>query len=231
VKKLKNIIVEGNQLLSGSRFQKKFSHEFDADKILPACSKSWGVEEKDIKDIWKMNSDISLHFGNMIHTAMELYFKHKITGESIQEKKKGQETNYIIHNHPVIAGIMNDFIEKFGKKRGDSLTEVVVSSVESKMVGMIDKLLVISKDKKECWVEDYKTNFGINDKGKGRKYLKEPFDNIENTKLNGYWLQLSFYANILQKHGWTVKGLRIYNYETEWKEYEHEVIDLSKLNK
>ena len=54
--------------------------------------------------------------------------------------------------------------------------------------------------------------------------------------LDYHWLQLSFYAFILQRAGWTVEGLDIYwlngerlvKGENPWEEFSHDVIDISK---
>lgn len=55
-----------------------------------------------------------------------------------------------------------------------------------------------------------------------------PFDNMPDTPLSGYWLQLSFYARLLKEEGWTVEGLDVIHLDgLEWVTYTREPIDLT----
>jgi hypothetical protein len=42
---------------------------------------------------------------------------------------------------------------------------------------------------------------------------------------------MSFYAAILQKHGWIIEGLDVFVFEDSWKHHELDMIDFSVLKK
>jgi len=77
-------------------------------------------------------------------------------------------------------------------------------------------------------VQDFKTNANVEKKGFNHK-LKAPFDNLPDTPLGGYWLQLSFYSDILKKAGWKVEAMDVFAYNGKWTTYTKEPIDLSKV--
>lgn len=199
--------MKGNVLLSGSKYAKLHSPQFPRDIILPKTAKKWGVSEAELGGIWKAKGDVSLDFGNAIHKALELYHNSVQVGDTIQASTKS-ETNYALHGHPVLAGIVTDFVDKFG---ADALSEVIVSDTKNKRAGTIDRLEVLDKEKMVCRVGDYKTN----------AELKSP-------KKLEYQKQLSFYAHILIAKGWTVEGLDLYhlNEKDGWVKIEMEVLDL-----
>lgn len=197
----------GKVLLSGSKYADQHSPKFDMAMILPKTAKAWGVDESVLKDIWKMNSDISLHWGSAIHGVLELLHKHVGVGEAIATKKELLD-NYVTPKQPHLRKVVEDFITKFGL---DALPEVLISDVKNEMAGTIDRLEILDSEKKVCRVGDYKTNAEMDNK-KRLKYQK----------------QLSFYAQILINHGWTVTGLDLFYLDTTdgWVKEEMEVLSL-----
>jgi hypothetical protein len=91
--------------------------------------------------------------------------------------------------------------------------------------GQVDRLLITDRQKKTCRVQDYKVNVGAEVESNNLK-LAKPYNDLPPTKLSKYQLQMSFYATILEKFGWTVQGLDAYVYEDEWKHYELDKIDI-----
>ncbi len=199
---------KGNQLLSASKYADKFSPKFDLDLMAPKTAKSWEVPEDALREVWKMNGDISTNLGNAIHLALELYHKHSIIGSSIQERKE-LEQNYVLPKNKYLRSIVEDFLTAYGS---NAMTEVLVTDVANGMAGTIDRLQFVDDTNKTVRIGDYKTNAEMD----AKKKLK-------------YQKQLSFYAHILQNKGWTVQGLDLYHYDpsTEsWSRYEMEVLPL-----
>ena len=152
-----------------------------------------------------MNGEVSTSWGDAIHKALELYHRYGSIGALIADRR-GLEENYVLPKNPYLAEIVNKFVSKFGL---EAAAEVVVSDVKNGMAGTIDRLEI--KDG-HCRIGDYKTN-----------------NDLDKKKLEKYQKQLSFYAKILQNHGWEVDGLDIYHYDTgsgEWNKTEVEVLDL-----
>ncbi len=199
--------LSGNVLLSGSKYADMHSPKFDMENILPKTAKSWEVEEEHLKDLWKMNSDVSLHWGSAIHKALEIAHKHYAMGEHIQSKKE-LDDNYTAPKQTHLRRIVQEFISKFGL---DGLPEVLISDVSNGRAGTIDRLEIVDAEAKVCRVGDYKTNAEMDSKKK-LKYQK----------------QLSFYAHILMAHGWKVTGLDLFYLDADdhWVKEELEVLDL-----
>ena len=215
---------KGEQYKNASKFVKQFEWEFPKDMILDKMAKAYKVDANHIADMWRLKSDSSLAFGNSLHYSLEMWGKYQSLGESIS---KG-ELNKAMHDQPTIQKAVETF---FAGRGGESaLYEAFVVDMDNMRCGLIDRLLIVDKEKKICRVQDYKTNANIEEvKGKGKqKVLKAPFDYLPNSPLGKYKIQLSYYANLLMKLGWTVEGCDIFNYTDKWKTFSFEPINLNK---
>lgn len=199
--------LDGNKLLSGSYYAGKQSTPFNKDGALIGSSKKYGVDKDELGVVWDLLGDVSKHYGNAIHSALELYHNHSMLGDKVA-KGKEEEVNYALSKIPHIQHCVLEFVKTYGT---DAIMEVLVSDVKNKMAGRIDRLVVLDRDKKVCRVGDFKTNYNLTDK-----------------KLLEYQHQLSYYAHMLMNHGWTVQGLDIYHYSDSWQLVELEVLDLVK---
>lgn len=215
----------GQKFVSGSEFAGRFSPEFNADFIVPKMEAKYGVPGTEIKNMWEANADASRSLGDAIHKALELYGKYENIGLALDKDKKSDEKKWShIHNHPILNLAVGAFFQ--GRADERAMYEVFVVNNEALLCGSIDRLLVTGD--KTCRVQDFKTNSDIHKKG-SPKYLSEPFADMENTTLNEYWLQLSFYAHLLALAGWTVQGLDIFHFNgTSWDKYTSPVLDISK---
>lgn len=111
---------------------------------------------------------------------------------------KEQGTEYHLPKHPFLKNL----IETYPRKDSTILPEVFVSSVKNRMVGQIDGIEITRE--KTCNLIDFKSDADVK----------------KNLEKHSY--QLSFYAYILEKHGWTVEHLYIDNYTTGWTTTEVE---------
>lgn len=230
--------------LSGSKFPEQFYQEFDSKSILEAIQKKHGLTDAEIKQIsemWDVNSLASTNFGNSIHYAMENYDRNYELGDrtkSVKEfKTKPPEigANKALSRNPVLKKIVESFHELFG---GDYIrfSEEFVWDREFKLCGSIDRIKVIDLKKRIIRIQDFKTDADVHEK----KYQlsTSPFkEAMGNELLDYHWLQLSFYAFILNRAGWTVEGLDVYwmngeklvSGENPWEEFSHDVIDISQV--
>lgn len=197
--------LKGNVLMSGSQYANEHSPKFDMEMLLPKTAKAWGVDEAELKEVWKMNGDISNHWGSAIHGALELAHKHYNLGESVKQNKE-LEHNYVLPKNIFLRNLVEDFIKKFGL---NAYVEVVVSDVDNKMVGTVDRLEII--DDTTVRIGDYKTN-----------------NEMDKKKLLKYQKQMSFYAHALKNKGYEVRGLDLYYLDQEngWEKTELEVLPL-----
>lgn len=214
----KYLTPDGKDYLSGSVFASRYKNKFDVDAVSGAVANKNDVSQSDVKDMWSLNGDVSSSLGTAVHNALELYGKYL----QLSLKTKGTNESALTKN-----GILRPLIESFFEGREDEKAgyEVFVADETHGLCGFIDRLLIVDEKKKICRVQDYKTNHNINKS----ETIKAPFKGIvPSTTLGSYWLQLSFYAYILNLHGWTVEGLDIFNWEDgEWKTYQSDVIDIS----
>jgi hypothetical protein len=199
---------DGKTLLSGSAFAERYTPKFNKDAILPKFAAKHGVEASEIAEMWTMKGDVAKNFGTALHTALEFYGKHKKTIDATQGT---------FEIHPAIHEAVKSFF--VSRENEQALYEPFIHFGE--WCGSIDRLL-ITGDKKGI-IEDYKTNQDLH-KGSGK--MLAPFDKMKSEPLSTYQLQLSFYATIMQKNGWTIEGLRIHHYTDKWETIELKVLNI-----
>jgi hypothetical protein len=195
--------VDGKKLLGASSYAKRFGDTFNADAIIPRLVDKWQLPSGDIKQLWAINADISNNFGSAVHSAMELWFRYHKAGAHIQSLKD-LEHNYALPKNAHLRDIVLSFVNQFGDI--DGVPEATLSAVAKGMAGRTD--LIHLTGEKVCRVGDYKTN-----------------NDLDRDKLLKYQHQLSFYADILVHHGWTVEGLDIYHHDGKrWTHIPMEVL-------
>lgn len=199
---------DGKTLLSGSAFADRYTPKFNKDAILPKFAAKHGVEASEIAEMWTMKGDVAKNFGTSLHTALEFYGKHKKTIDATQGT---------FEVHPSLNEAVKSFF--VSRENETALYEPFVHFGD--YCGFIDRL-VVTGDKRGI-IEDYKTNQDLH-KGSGK--MLAPYDKMPNEPLSTYQLQLSFYAHVMSKMGWTIEGLRIQHYKDKWETIELKVIDL-----
>ena len=226
--------------MSGSRFPEKFYAPFDSEKILEAIVNKYKVSAADVAAMWKLNNEASTGYGTAVHAALENYDRNHKLGDKLKSVKTFKTKDAVVgpnkalSKNPFIKKIVEDFHDKFGGNY-ERLSEVFVWLDSDKLCGSIDRIKVVDRDKRIVRIQDFKTDGDIHDK----KYqlASSPFkEEMGNELLDYHWLQLSFYAYILSKLGWTVEGLDIYwlnpvklaKGENAWEEFSNEVIDITK---
>jgi len=226
-------------LKGGTTFIKRFYKPFDPDSIAGFCAKSWGVGAQDIKDLWRSNGDLAGSFGTVIHAALEHYINFGEIGAKItkvrKSKGKPETENYAMPKHPFLKKTiksLNRMVNKLDKQYNveQVVAEALVTDSKTGWGGLIDRFAIIDSKKKIGRVQDYKVNIGAEDIDPNNKPL-EPFSHLPANKLTKYALQMSFYAAILEKHGWTIEGLDVFVFEENWKHHELDMVDFSVLKK
>jgi hypothetical protein len=222
-------------LKGGTTFIKRFYDPFDSKKVARQCSKYWGVPAQEIEDMWASNGAIAGLFGSCVHLALEHYINFQKAGQKITDTRKASgkdvEGNYAMPKHPFLKKTITDLnklTSKLDKKYNaeEVVAEALVTDSATGWGGLIDRLLIIDKEKKIARVQDYKVNIGA-EKEEAHSKPKAPFSHLPANKLTKYALQLSFYASILKKHGWTIEGLDVFIFESKWVHRELELIDFA----
>jgi len=227
---------------SGSKFPDKFFTEFDKEAVLKQMIATYPtVKSADVADMWKLSGEASSYLGNAVHTTLENYMRNHLTGEVVRPNEK--TPNRALSKNPLLRRIVENFLAVYGSVE-NVVAEAPISNDEFKLCGFVDLVKIVDKDKKICRIQDYKTDADIMEaryqkkdsilRGKIKK-IEAP-EKDDNTLLALHWVQLSFYAFIMQRAGWTVEGLDIFWLnqikllagENPWEKFSRNVIDVSE---
>lgn len=204
--------------LSGSAFAGKYTPDFPAEMIAgKMAAKTFDVEPAEILAMWALNAEASSTFGTAVHAALELYGRYLATSHAV----KGTNESALTKN-PILRPIVEAFFA--GREGEEAVYEAFVADPVLRHCGQIDRLLITGP--RSVRVQDFKTNAELNKK----KTILSPFKGVvENSSLGIFWLQMSFYSEVLRKHGWTVEGLDVFHLDgSEWVTHSHDVVDLSE---
>lgn len=226
---------------SGSQFPEQFYQEFDREGILKAICDKFGVDAEAVAGMWQLNNEASTGYGTAIHAALENYDKNFELGDKtksvkVLKTKTNVGPNKALSKNPFLKHIVESFHAAFG---GDyeRLSELFIWDEGMRLCGSIDRLKIVDRKKKIVRIQDYKTDGDIHQKE--YQLTTSPFKKkMGNELLDKHWLQLSFYAFILELKGWTVEGLDIYWLNPEklvsgdkqpWEEFSSDVIDIREV--
>lgn len=193
--------LQGEKLISGSKFAAKYAKKFDKESVSAAVAEREGVTQDIVQTIWHDNGDSSRTFGNAGHKALENYFRYRMyTGI------------YKLPKHKILYDIVTTF-PHYGEEC-ECEPEAIVSCIKRKMVGRLDNIIWVDRAKKIVDIWDYKF---------AGKLSKED--------LYKYSIQVNYYAKLLEFMGFTVRNMLLQNMDKKWTEYKIERIDLTKLDK
>jgi len=175
----------GRRYTSVSELINKYKKPFNKQAISAAIAKRDGLDQQELLAEWKLKSDLSLLRGNYIHEIMEKCL-----------------------TRPDLAPDLNYEIEKIRSilPTGRWIQEKIIADTQNLIAGTAD--LITIKDTAQIW--DFKTN--DLDKPAYNNFL-EPFQDLEQTKLNEYRLQLSYYKRLVEGYGYNVDSLKIINFQ------------------
>lgn len=180
---------KGEVYLSGSVYAQQFAKPFNAEMIAGVMAKKWGVEGKDIQDMWKLKGEVSMSLGTTLHAALELYGKYGNLCKSIEK-----DTH--LHDNTYLRNAVETFYA--GRENETAEYEIFVVDHAKKQVGQIDRLLVTGPMTGR--IQDFKTTA----------------EAIKPDKLVVYWAQLKFYVGVMQAAGWTIEGLDLFVWNGKW---------------
>lgn len=194
---------KGEKLLSGTGFSSQYKYPFNPSMILPKMVAKWNVEAADIQATWDLKRDAATHFGNALHRALELYGKYAQISAKMEKSA--------LCDMPFLANVVANYYE--GRDNEVALYEEFVT--DGVHCGQIDRLVVTGD--RHCVIRDFKTAPDLHKPG-SPKMLKKPFNTLPNTPFGAYSLQLNYYADIVEKAGWTVDGIVIDHWNNGWTE-------------
>lgn len=211
---------DGVRWLGGSTFAGRYQSEFNGPLVSKKSADKYGVKADDLLDMWALNAHASASVGTAVHAALQLRGEYAELSKATKEGSVEAATT----SNPILRPL----VEAFFADHEDEVAEYecFVADSARRHCGQIDRLRI---EDDGITVEDFKTSTDLTKS----ETIKAPFKGlVTNNKLGGYWLQLSFYSRILQAHGKTVKGLRIFHWTgTKWETHEHDVLDIDGIIK
>ena len=113
--------------MSGSKFPSQFYREFDSEAKLNGIVEKHYPKSNDekkaqiklaIADMWETKSQASRHFGHAIHSAMEVFIRHKLgdkikTVKSFKTKPDEYGPNKALSSNPFIQNIVHQWASEY----------------------------------------------------------------------------------------------------------------------
>ena len=230
-----------NNFPSVSKVLKKFYPEFPTDEAAEKKSKGDPVVKQQLIEEWAAAGDYSTNMGSRVH-----FFLEKNLIESSGNYKEVRQpifdcdiTQILKGDSMITAG--SKFL-KLMKEREVVLldTEIVLGHPELGYTGQPDKVWLVINKKKDGFgllITDWKTNKPKNfESNNFTKPMFKPFQNLPNTALGHYYVQLPLYGKLILKmlEGTKYENMKLYGCivvllqeDSEFKEFRvpQDVID------
>ncbi len=184
----------GKKLPSVTGLIKKYSKPFDEKFWLPKKAKQLGVSEYELKKEWDLKGKIGRETGTIIHNYLENRFRGKIFPFNIPD--------YISKER--VAKLIEVCERYYNECEYDvAALELVVGN--EFYAGTLDKLLEggIIRDYKQGSLKD------------GYDMMKYPYENMIDSSLNKYAVQLNHYRHALEEKGITINKMEIVFFEED----------------
>jgi len=176
--------IKDKQLVSVTQYIQKFQKPFEKDYWSKKKADERGISQKEILEEWAEKGKIAMDKGTMVHSYIEKILK----GEG--------------RFPPKTAIDETDIFDLFWYQKKKYLKNIVIEQrigdEELGIGGTIDSIFFDMRTEK-FHIYDWKTGkFSINNPF--GQYLLAPFDNLPDSKLHYYSLQLSLYQLILKRN-------------------------------
>lgn len=183
----------GRTYTSGTTFISRFFPVFDKVKTAEKCAagvnpKYAGRKFQDILDEWDAEGERGRNEGTNIHEYAESRFTH--TGAPTPLSRRCRS---VFKHVERAANELKRYYQWIG-------SEVIVFDPETLLSGTID-LLMYHPGQNEILIFDWKQNKEISRSNPFQKGFT-PVDHLEDTDMNHYALQLSFYEWLIKKGGY-----------------------------
>jgi hypothetical protein len=181
-------IPSGNTIPSVTKFIKKFVKPFNEEYWLPYKAKQLNVSEEELKKEWELKGKIGRELGTIIHNYLEARFQRKVIPPIVPTYIDTDKVNRILQVCEKYYQECDLYYEAL---------ELVVGN--EKVCGTLDKLM------EGGLLRDYKTG----QLKQGYNKMLPPFDNMMDSSLNIYAVQLNTYRQLLEEKGVKVNKMEI----------------------
>ena len=206
-----------NNFPSVSKVLKKFYPEFPTDEAAERKSKGNPVIKQSLIEEWAAAGDYSTNMGSRVH-----FFLEKNLIESSGNYKEVRQpifdcdiTQILKGDSMITAG--SKFLKLMNEREVVLLdTEIVLGHPELGYTGQPDKVWLVvnrNKDGFGLLITDWKTNKPKNfESNNFTKPMFKPFQNLPNTALGHYYVQLPLYGKLILKmlEGTKYENMKLY---------------------
>lgn len=206
-----------NNFPSVSKVLKKFYPEFPTDEAAEKKSKGDPVVKQQLIEEWAAAGDYSTNMGSRVH-----FFLEKKLIESSGDYKEVRQpifdcdiTQILKGDSMITAG--SKFLKLMEERDVVLLdTEIVLGHPELGYTGQPDKVWLVINKKKDGFgllITDWKTNKPKNfETNNFTKPMFKPFQNLPNTALGHYYVQLPLYGKLILKmlEGTKYENMKLY---------------------
>lgn len=206
----------GETFQSVTQFIQQFKPPFDSDYWSKIKAEERGIPQEEILLEWKYLNNKSTDIGNSIHDWIEKYFKgeYQQLPPNLEKIDRINKFNVIYATHlyklePV----------KF---------EVRIFSKKWKLAGTIDSIFLY---RGKIFILDWKSNKHDFDNPKVFNNLLHPFNDLGQTHINEYSIQISLYALILEEWGFDVGGGYLVHIGPNTEAKIYKIVDLRETLK
>lgn len=198
---------------------KKYTLEFESDKIAKNVAFKQNKTKEDVLKEWEYKKNYSCFKGTEFHKYVENFLNRKFisldedsferfllseSSKNIEQTKEDYKNNF----KQMIINFLN-FYKWYDENYYFLKSEFVVGDIDSGICGTIDNLSFHKKDKTLA-ILDYKTNQNIKKQGFNRQKMLNELSHLDDCELVKYSLQLHIYKHILEKNTkFEVKDLHI----------------------
>ena len=230
-----------NNFPSVSKVLKKFYPEFPTDEAAQKKSKGDPIVKQQLIEEWAAAGDYSTNMGSRVH-----FFLEKNLIESSGNYKEVRQpifdcdiTQILKGDSMITAG--SKFLKLMNEREVVLLdTEIVLGHPELGYTGQPDKVWLVvnrNKDGFGLLITDWKTNKPKNfESNNFTKPMFKPFQNLPNTALGHYYVQLPLYGKLILKmlEGTKYENMKLYGCivvllqeDSEFKEFRvpQDVVD------
>jgi hypothetical protein len=196
----------GKVYQSVNEWLSQFKTPFAKEAVAKMVAKKRGLTPEQVIEEWELNASIAINYGNAIHKGIEYWIK------------TGQRSGL---DH--ILKATNAFSDKYD--RSNLFSEMIVKNDDLLLAGTMD--VMVKEGKREVGIVDIKTNADLDKKAYGK--FKEPFQDLPQTNINEYRLQLSTYKHLCELQGLKVNYIRLEHWDgNKFTEIELKPIDLTQ---
>lgn len=172
---------------------KSFTPEFKGSTKKTERTKM--LSKNEVKRLWKMNAEYATNKGSFIHKCLELYIM-QLQGKELTEYEKdimdigNKDSEIALYMKQVMIYLRDNILSKYGYNYNNLELERIVADHEHRKCGQCDL-----RTDDRMLIMDYKTNGS--DMYKSYGSLLEPFDDIPNSSIEKYFIQIGLYAELM----------------------------------